>query len=79
MRVVPAIPQAVPIPSLAGLAWMGFELCRMRRITAGLGRARARSDEAAAERWLARADRALADLDRAQARMRPRRMPRRLR
>lgn len=77
MRVVPAIPQAVPVPSLVGLAWMGFELWRMRRLTAGMERARARGDHEAADRWLARAERALADLDRAQARARPRRPPRR--
>jgi hypothetical protein len=77
MRVVPSIPQAVPVPSLPALVWMGFELWRMRRVQAGLDRARARGDDEAVLRWLHRVDRALADLDRAQARMRPRRPPRR--
>lgn len=77
MGVVPSIPQAVPVPSLVGLAWMGFELWRVRRLTAGMARARARGDDAAADRWRARAERAVADLDRAQVRARPRRPLRR--
>jgi predicted short-subunit dehydrogenase-like oxidoreductase (DUF2520 family) len=79
MRVVPAIPQAVPVPSLLGLARIGFETWRLRRIAAGLARANARGDANAARRWLARVEGALADLDRAQDRLRPRRAPRRSR
>ena len=76
MRVVPAIPQEVPAPSLMGLICTGLGIWRLRRVTGGLARANARNDTDAARRWLARVDGALADLDRAQARMRPRRRPR---
>lgn len=79
MRVVPAIPQEAPVPSLAGLICTGLGIWRLRRVTAGLARANARNDTEAALRWLARVDGALADLDRAQARMRPRPQPRRKR
>jgi hypothetical protein len=76
MRVVPAIPQAVPLPSLMGLALLTFEVWRLRRLTAGMARARERGEDAAADRWRARAERAVADLDHAQARAHPRRPPR---
>ena len=76
MRVVPAIPQAASVPSFVGLARMGFEMWRLRRIAAGLGRATARGDADAAWRWLARVEGALADLDQVQDQLRPRRRPR---
>lgn len=76
MRTVPAVPQTAPVPSLLGLARLGFEMWRLRRISAGLARANARGDANAARRWLARVDGALADLDRAQDRLRPRCRPR---
>ena len=76
MRVVPAIPQAAPVPSFLGLARIGFETWRLRRIAAGLARANARGDANAARRWLARVEDALEDLDQAQHRLRPRRWPR---
>lgn len=79
MHIVPSIPQAVPVPSLLGLAFLTFEVWRMRRLTAGMARARVRGDDEAADRWRTRAERAIADLDRAQAWARPRGPPRRKR
>jgi hypothetical protein len=76
MRVVPAIPQATPVPSLIGLARIGFETWRLRRIAIGLARANARGDANAARRWLARVKGALADLNLAQDRLYPRHRPR---
>jgi hypothetical protein len=76
MRVVPAIPQEAPAPSLVSLICAGLGIWRLRRVTAGLARANARGDTDAARRWLARVDGAFADLNRAQDRLRPRRQPR---
>lgn len=73
MGAAPFIRQGDPLPSLLGLAMAGFELWRLRRVTAGLARANARGDSAAAARWLIRGVRAVADLDKAQDRIRPQR------
>lgn len=63
MRVVPAIRQRVPAPSLSAIIRLRLNLWRLRRISAGLERAQARGDEAGFSRWLARGFKACDDLE----------------
>lgn len=66
MRTVPAIRQRRPLPTLGDLmALLGtrYDVWRLRRINAGLQRAKARGDAPAVARWASRGERALADLE----------------
>lgn len=60
------------LSSIPAILLLRFNLWRLRRVTAGLKRARARGDVEAASRWLARGLKACADLEASQVECRQR-------